>query len=320
MGGLLQSVGDWWRIYRARDDRRPMLDPPKPLPYRPYTTSFDREVRIEDISEVATPDPRMEAHLHRSALAAYATGRQTLATAKSAWTDAFSEAQKLISKDRDRVVVSILVDQSGSLKTEGKSVLTALSADWAAKFFLDLGCAVEVLCFTTRSWRGGRSRDEWIRAGRPRYPGRLCDLLHIIYRAADDPSVSPPDTIAEILRPEWLKENVDGEALLWAAGRLRRLPQNVKLLLVISDGAPVDDSTLIQNGPGCLYAHLRETIQSFGSHRDIALGAVGIHYEIAADLYPDWVQLASVEDIGVKLPDFMKSLIERGLSGARSVL
>ena len=125
-------------------------------------------------------------------------------------------------------------------------------------------------------WRGGKSRWSWRRAGRPASPGRLCDLLHIIYRSADETIAGPPWSIRNLLRREILKENIDGEAVLWAAHRLRGRSEKRKILVVVSDGAPVDDSTLAANDPLILDRHLREVIASIEHASDIRLGAVGL--------------------------------------------
>jgi cobalamin biosynthesis protein CobT len=304
---LLNGVRDWLRVTFTQNDNRVWPDPEEQLTYQPYTTSFDREVRIEDVAQFAATDPRSFSNIHKSLLAAFHAGKQRLDDS-SMLSEALRSCGDLLNGGDIQFAATILIDQSGSLRDDGKATLSALTADSAARFFLTLGFAVEVLGFTTRSWRGGHSRHSWIAAGKPRYPGRLCDLLHIIYRAADDPSREPPDTIAEVLQPNWLKENVDGEALLWAAQRFRGRPQGARILLVISDGAPVDDSTLMQNGPSYLYRHWEETITAIQASGDLQLGAVGIAYEVPN--YPAMIWVQNVDDIQAKLPNFLKSLVE----------
>ncbi|MGX5848824.1 cobaltochelatase CobT-related protein [Mesorhizobium sp. PL10] len=157
----------------------------------------------------------------------------------------------------------------------------AASADIVQEFLRTLGVKVEVLGFTTRAWRGGASRLIWDADDRPHNPGRLNDLLHIIYREADDGRHSSiGHALKPMLRPDLPKENIDGEAIEWAAGRLRDRPEGRKILLVISDGAPVDDSTLAANGPDYLQDHILHVIGQIEAAGDIELLAIGLGFAV----------------------------------------
>jgi cobaltochelatase CobT len=146
------------------------------------------------------------------------------------------------------------MDHSGSLRGQRAIIATAL-AQVVADFWSRLGIRYEILGFTTRSWKGGQSRQAWQAAGSPPDPGRLCDLLYIIYRSADSTNPGAPWTMHNLLRRDLLKENIDGEAIMWAARRLRDCRETRKLLVVVSDGVPADDSTLLANDPEFLVRH-----------------------------------------------------------------
>jgi cobaltochelatase CobT len=157
---------------------------------------------------------------------------------------------------------------------------------------------VEVLGFTTATWKGGRSRARWLREGRPYRPGRLCDLLHIVYRSPDDPRASSGGwTFKPMLRPDLLKENVDGEAVTWAASRLLARERPRKLLLAISDGAPVDDSTLMANGPSILDDHLRSVLAEIDRAGRIRTAAVGIGFDVSR-YYAVSATVTTPDDLG----------------------
>jgi cobaltochelatase CobT len=149
------------------------------------------------------------------------------------------------------------------------------------EFLRTLGIKVDILGFTTRNWRGGESRRIWNEDGRPKNPGRLNDLLHIIYRQADDSRQSSLGHVLKpMLRPDLPKENIDGEAIEWAVGRLRERPEARKVLLVVSDGAPVDDATLLANGAHYLQDHILQVIGQVEAAGDIELLAVGLGFAV----------------------------------------
>jgi cobaltochelatase CobT len=176
-------------------------------------------------------------------------------------------------------VVTLLLDNSGSMR--GRPItLAAMSADILARTLERCGVKAEILGFTTRAWKGGQSRDAWVKAGKPVLPGRLNDLRHIIYKAADQPWRHARKNLGLMLREGLLKENIDGEALLWAYARLMARPEQRKILMVISDGAPVDDSTLSVNPGNYLEQHLRSVIGWIENHTDIELTAIGIGHDV----------------------------------------
>jgi len=205
---------------------------------------------------------------------------------------------RLSDQELANTVVAMLFDHSGSMR--GQSILlAAASADVAQNFLTLLGADVDILGFTTVSWKGGRSRREWIHGGRqPSPPGRLCDLLHIEYEHAN--TLSPATggwSLRPMLRPDLPKENVDGEAIEWAVSRLRSNARERKLLLVISDGAPVDDATLTENESGILDRHLKEVIRDLEGGSDIRLGAIGIGFEVNR-YYSASSTVKTAEDLG----------------------
>lgn len=144
------------------------------------------------------------------------------------------------------------------------------------------GARTEVLGVTTCKWRGGKSREDWIEAGKPARPGRLNDLLHLIYKRADEaPDTHWADLLEALLFPPYLKENIDGEAIAWARSRLLAQPAVNRLLIIISDGAPVDDSTLAENGPSYLERHLLHVIEDIECRGDLKIIGVGIGYDMS---------------------------------------
>ena len=215
--------------------------------------------------------------------------------------------------------VALLIDQSGSMRGQSM-LLAAATADVAQDFLRHLGCSVEVLGFTTVRWKGGEARKRWLSRGRRRNPGRLCDLLHIIYRSAGDSRASAGGwSFKPMLRPDLPKENVDGEAVEWAISRLRARPERRKILLVISDGAPVDDSTLMENDPGILERHLRHVIAEIQAAGDIQLGAAGIGFDVGR-YYARAATVEVPEDIGAAVIGLTEQLLlEPTIASAGSV-
>ena len=208
--------------------------------YRVYTKAFDRTVSAEDIDSALGCLTAAQNAALDEAWALFQNGLVGWKTKVQLHALAAAEAVRRSTTDAERndTVVSILVDQSGSMRGQ-KMLLAAASADIAQDFLRHLGCKVEVLGFTTASWRGGRARKRWLWRLRPRQPGRLCELLHIIYRSADDERSSEGGwNFRAMLRSDLPKENIDGEALEWAAQRLRSCPERRKILVVLSDGAP----------------------------------------------------------------------------------
>ncbi len=203
-----------------------------------------------------------------------------------------------IEKDTDfrDTVVTLLIDNSGSMR--GRPItIAALSADILARTLERCGVKVEILGFTTRDWKGGNSRKAWLEAGRPAEPGRLNDLRHIIYKSADQRYNRGRHNLGLMLKEGILKENIDGESILWAYQRLRVRREQRRILMVISDGAPVDDSTLSANTGAYLDRHLREVIAGIERSGDVELLAIGIGHDVTR-YYSRAVTLHDVEQLG----------------------
>ena len=193
-------------------------------------------------------------------------------------------------------VVSLLIDNSGSMRGRPISV-AAICADILARTLERCGVKVEILGFTTRSWKGGRSRDVWVDAGKPSNPGRLNDLRHIVYKSADMPWRRARKNLGLMLREGLLKENIDGEALAWAHGRLIGRPEQRRIMMVVSDGAPVDDATLSANPGNYLERHLRDTIEWIETRSPVELIAIGIGHDVTR-YYRRAVTIVDAEELG----------------------
>ncbi|MEL0076714.1 MAG: cobaltochelatase subunit CobT [Alphaproteobacteria bacterium] len=206
-----------------------------------------------------------------------------------------SYKQEQDTKFRD-TVVTLLLDNSGSMR--GRPItIAAVTADILARTLERCGVKVEILGFTTRAWKGGQSRELWQQAGKPAAPGRLNDLRHIIYKPADAPWRRARKSLGLMLREGILKENIDGEALLWAHDRLLARPEERRIMLVISDGAPVDDSTLSVNSGSYLEKHLREVIGYIEARSPVELLAIGIGHDVTR-YYRRAVTITDVEQLG----------------------
>ncbi|MEE8246676.1 MAG: cobaltochelatase subunit CobT [Alphaproteobacteria bacterium] len=205
-------------------------------------------------------------------------------------------------------VVSLLIDNSGSMRGRPISV-AAMSADVLARTLERCGVKVEILGFTTRMWKGGQSRERWIAAAKPAGPGRLNDLRHIIYKAADSPWRRARKNLGLMLREGILKENIDGEALIWAHGRLLGRPEERRILMVISDGAPVDDSTLSVNPGNYLERHLRQVIETIETYSPVELTAIGIGHDVTRH-YRRAVTIVDAEQLGGAMLEKLAELFE----------
>jgi cobaltochelatase CobT len=220
-------------------------------------------------------------------------------------------------------VVTLLIDNSGSMR--GRPIMVAaVCADILARTLERCAVKVEILGFTTRAWKGGISRDDWIKAGKPASPGRLNDLRHIIYKSADSPWRRARKNLGLMMREGLLKENIDGEALMWAHQRMMSRPEQRRILMVISDGAPVDDSTLSVNSGHYLERHLRQVIGEIENKSPVELLAIGIGHDVTR-YYRRAVTIVDVEQLGGVLVEQLASLFEeepkrvaksRGLLGA----
>jgi cobaltochelatase CobT len=212
-------------------------------------------------------------------------------------------------------VVSLLIDNSGSMR--GRPItIAAMSADILARTLERCGVKVEILGFTTRAWKGGSAREKWISGGKPQNPGRLNDLRHIVYKSADAPWRHARKSLGLMLREGILKENIDGEALLWAHQRLLARPEERKILMVISDGAPVDDSTLSVNPGNYLEKHLREAIQYIENRSPVELAAIGIGHDVTR-YYRRAVTIVDAEQLGGTMMNQLADLFDED-DGAKS--
>jgi len=205
-------------------------------------------------------------------------------------------------------VVTLLIDNSGSMRGRPITV-AAMSADILARTLERCGVKVEILGFTTRAWKGGQSREKWIAAGKPPNPGRLNDLRHIIYKPADAPWRRARKSLGLMLREGILKENIDGEALIWAHNRLLARSEQRRILMVISDGAPVDDSTLSVNPGNYLERHLREVIGEIERNSPVKLVAIGIGHDVTR-YYRRAVTIVDAEQLGGAMLDKLAELFD----------
>lgn len=304
--------------------------------YHAYTTSFDE---IISASELANPTEleNLRAQLDQkltqfqSVTSRLANRLQRLLLARQARTWLFDEEDGLIDsrklarvitqpnyeqvykreKDTDfrDTVVTLLIDNSGSMR--GRPItIAALSADIISRTLERCGVKVEILGFTTKEWKGGNSYKEWAKAGKPPRAGRLNDLRHIIYKPADMNYRKARKNIGLMLKEGLLKENIDGEAILWACDRLLSRPEQRRILMVISDGAPVDDSTLSCNNGSYLDTHLREVISKVENKLPIELVAIGIGHDVTR-YYNRAVTISEIEKLGETMTQQLVSLFSK---------
>jgi len=212
-------------------------------------------------------------------------------------------------------VVTLLLDNSGSMR--GRPIMVAaMCADILARTLERCAVKTEILGFTTRAWKGGQSREKWIADGKPPHPGRLNDLRHIIYKDADEPWRRARKSLGLMMREGLLKENIDGEALMWAHNRIVGRPEQRKILMVISDGAPVDDSTLSVNAGNYLERHLRRVIEEIEEKSDVELTAIGIGHDVTR-YYRKAVTIVDAEQLGGAMTEQLIGLFheEKGHEG-----
>jgi cobaltochelatase CobT len=220
-----------------------------------------------------------------------------------------------VERDTDfrDTVVTLLIDNSGSMRGRPISI-AAISADIMARTLERCGVKTEILGFTTRAWKGGQSREKWLAGGRPAKPGRLNDLRHIIYKQADAPWRRARRNLGLMMREGLLKENIDGEALLWAHNRLIGRTEDRRILMVISDGAPVDDSTLSVNSGNYLERHLRQVIGWIEQKSPVELIAIGIGHDVTR-YYKRAVTIMDAEQLGGAMVDQLAGLFDEGKRG-----
>lgn len=318
------------------------LDPPPPAPfsdadpaYTVYMTEFDEEIRAEDLAEPAELE-RLRAYLDqqleplKGAVSRLANKlqRRLQAQQNRSWlfdleegtldagrlarvvvspTTPLSFKQEKDTEFRD-TCVTLLIDNSGSMRGRPISI-AAICADVLARTLERCGVKVEILGFTTRAWKGGQSREKWLAAGRTQMPGRLNDLRHIIYKSADAPWRRVRPNLGLMMKEGLLKENIDGEALEWAYRRLMARGEARKVLMVISDGAPVDDSTLSVNPANFLEKHLRDVIAMVERRRAVELIAIGIGHDVTR-YYGRAVTITDVEQLAGAMTEQLAGLFE----------
>jgi cobaltochelatase CobT len=300
--------------------------------YRAYTRAFDEEIAAEDLcdsDELARLRQQLDQQLQNLqgvvSRLANRLQRRLMAQQTRAWEfdleegmlDAGRLARVVVNpmqslsykRERDTdfrdTIVTLLIDNSGSMRGRPITV-AAMCGDILARTLERCAVKVEILGFTTRAWKGGQSRDRWVHDGKPRNPGRLNDLRHIIYKSADAPWRRARRNLGLMLREGLLKENIDGEALLWAYRRLLARPEHRRILMVISDGAPVDDSTLSINPGNFLERHLRDVIRDIESRNFVELIAIGIGHDVTR-YYRRAVTIVDAEELGGTM---MKKLSE----------
>ena len=212
-------------------------------------------------------------------------------------------------------VVTLLIDNSGSMRGRPITV-AAMCADIMARTLERCGVRVEILGFTTRAWKGGQSREKWLADGKPANPGRLNDLRHIVYKEADAPWRRARKNLGLMLREGILKENIDGEALLWAHSRIVNRPEDRRILMVISDGAPVDDSTLSVNAGNYLEKHLRDAIEYIEKRSPVELIAIGIGHDVTR-YYRKAVTIFDADQLGGAMMAQLTGLFDDDRNGRR---
>ncbi|MCM8729919.1 cobaltochelatase subunit CobT [Hephaestia sp. GCM10023244] len=315
---------------------RPFSDLAPSFDYKMWTTRFDEVIAASELCD-AEELQRLRAYLDQqlahlqSAVSKLANRlqRRLMAQQSRAWDfdqeegllDAARLARVVVNPtqslsykiERDTefrdTVVTLLIDNSGSMR--GRPIgIAAISADILARTLERCGVKTEILGFTTRAWKGGQSREAWLAAGRPPHPGRLNDLRHIVYKQADEPWRRARTSLGLMMREGLLKENIDGEALLWAHSRLIARPEERKILMVISDGAPVDDSTLSVNSGSYLEKHLRQVIGWIETRSPVELTAIGIGHDVTR-YYARAVTIMDAEQLGGTIIEQLAALFDK---------
>ncbi|SFS14347.1 cobaltochelatase subunit CobT [Yoonia litorea] len=318
------------------------LEPPPPQPvsdadpdYKVLTTEFDEEIAAEDLAEPVELE-RLRTYLDqqleplKGAVSRLANKLQRRLQAQQNRTWEFDREEGIldagrlarivaspttplsfkVEKDTDfrDTVVTLLLDNSGSMRGRPISI-AAICADVMARTLERCDVKVEILGFTTKAWKGGQSREKWLAEGREATPGRLNDLRHIIYKSADAPWRRTRPNLGLMMKEGLLKENIDGEALEWAHRRMVMRPEQRKVLMVISDGAPVDDSTLSVNPANYLEKHLRDVIAMVEKRKAVELVAIGIGHDVTR-YYERAVTITDVEQLAGAMTEQLASLFD----------
>ena len=314
---------------------RHWTDIPDDFDYKIYSKKFDEEIAATELCDAEELD-RLRTYLdsqltglqHVVTRLANRLQRRLMAQQSRSWDfdqeEGMLDAARLarvvvspghsLSYKRERetefkdTVVTLLIDNSGSMRGRPISI-AAISADIIARTLERCGVKTEILGFTTRAWKGGHTREKWLADGKPQQPGRLNDLRHIVYKQADEPWRRARRNLGLMMREGLLKENIDGEALMWAHTRLLARPEDRRILMVISDGAPVDDSTLSVNRAGYLEAHLRKVIDWIEKASPVQLVAIGIGHDVTR-YYKRAVTIMDVEQLGGTMIGQMADLFE----------
>ena len=327
--GEAETANEPWR------PRRHGMNEPRGPDYRPFTAKFDEEVAAEELCEPEELD-RLRSYLDKQlshlqgvvARLANRLQRRLLAQQSRAWEFDLDEGlldparlSRVVvdplhplsfKREKDTnfrdTVVTLLLDNSGSMR--GRPITVAATcADILARTLERCGVKVEILGFTTRAWKGGQSREAWLAAGKPPNPGRLNDLRHIVYKAADAPWRRARKNLGLMMREGLLKENIDGEAVDWAHKRLLARTETRKILMVISDGAPVDDSTLSVNPGNYLERHLRWIIEDIENRSPVELIAIGIGHDVTR-YYRRAVTIVDAEELGGAMTEKLAELFD----------
>ncbi len=319
----------------SRRRELPFSNQPPTSDYKVFTARFDEMVPAEELCDTAELD-RLRGHLDKQlvnlqgavARLANRLQRKLLAQQNRSWSFDLEEGmldtarltrvvtdpmQPLAFKQESDInfrntVVTLLLDNSGSMR--GRPITVAATcADILARTLERCGVKVEILGFTTRAWKGGQSREAWLAAGKPAQPGRLNDLRHIIYKSADAPWRRARRNLGLMMREGLLKENIDGEALDWAHKRLLGRPEQRKILMMISDGAPVDDCTLSVNPGNYLERHLRHVIAEIENRSPVELIAIGIGHDVTR-YYSRAVTIVDAEELAGAMTDQLADLFD----------
>ncbi|WP_188054228.1 cobaltochelatase subunit CobT [Sphingosinithalassobacter sp. CS137] len=314
---------------------RPWSDLPPQFEYRAFTSQFDEVIAATELCDDEELE-RLRSYLDQQLVhlqgvvtkLANRLQRRLMAQQSRSWDfdqeEGLLDAARLarvvvnpmqslsykVERDTDfrDTVVTILIDNSGSMRGRPISI-AAISADILARTLERVGVKTEILGFTTRAWKGGQSREKWLAEGRPPQPGRLNDLRHIVYKQADEPWRRAKKSLGLMMREGLLKENIDGEALLWAHNRLIGRPEERKVLMVISDGAPVDDSTLSVNSGSYLERHLRQVIGWIEGRSPVELVAIGIGHDVTR-YYQKAVTIMDAEQLAGTMIEQLASLFD----------
>ena len=338
----LDRDADASELPRRSEPWRPnlsVLENPEAFGYKVFTRSYDETVNAEELCD---PDEleRLRSFLDKQLQALHGAvarlanrlQRRLLAQQNRGWDfdldegmiDAARLARVIVDpmhpltykQERDTefrdTVVTLLLDNSGSMR--GRPIMVAACcADILARTLERCGVKVEILGFTTRAWKGGHSREEWLNALKPPLPGRLNDLRHIIYKAADAPWRRSRRNLGLMMREGLLKENIDGEALTWTHNRLLARPEQRRILMMISDGAPVDDSTLSVNSGSYLERHLRQVIEEIETRSSVELLAIGIGHDVTR-YYRRAVTVTDAEELAGVMTEKLAELFDEDLA------